>query len=160
MPTIVAKREVLLALPMDENLLTSEDIFMVLEMAHRRYKIGHLQRYHVVIWIHDDNLTNCGGRHEAARRVPVNLSIEAYYRKVLQSFPLTPDQTAFVRRRLADHCAWMLAYQGFLPLGDYRRTREYLWKAIRLRPWHASYWKTYASTFVKQLRRQAATEKP
>ncbi len=148
---LVVRREACADLRWDEELVGPEDCLMPLEIARRRLGVAHLQRYHVVYWMHDDNLTNCAGRQETSRRIALNLGFELFYRKVLGSFPLTPEQRGYVEGKLAEHCVWHLAYNGYMQQGDFRHAREYIRKGLRLRPWNARYWKTYLGTFAKQL---------
>lgn len=64
---IVGKREVIIETRWDEALKAATDNLYNLKLAASNIKIGHVQEYHAIYWAHDDNITNCGGKHEIGR---------------------------------------------------------------------------------------------
>jgi glycosyltransferase involved in cell wall biosynthesis len=152
--TFVSRRSLFDKVRFDEEIYGLEDCFMWLEIAHRKFRVGHIQRPHAIVWKHDDNTTDCNGMHSPSRRLPVFLGVEALYRKTLSTFALDREQETRVKTLLAEHCVWGLAYNCYLPLGNFTDARRYIRKALQLQPLKPAFWKSYFGTFLKQLLRR------
>lgn len=149
--TFVSHRSLFDKVRFDEDIYGLEDCFMWFEIAHRKFRVGHIQKPHAIVWKHDDNTTDCNGLHTPARRLPAHQGVEVLYRKTLSSFALDSEQKTRIETLLADHCVWGLAYNCYLPLGDFANARRCVRNGLRLRPFKPAFWKVYFGTFVKQL---------
>jgi glycosyltransferase involved in cell wall biosynthesis len=139
--TWVGKREMFEGIPWAEDILGGEDCLYVLELGRHKTRIGHLQKPHVIYWAHEDNVSNYGDTHGPERRIKVWLMFEKYQQRVLEDFPLNAAQRRARNLSLANLYFWKIAYNGYLPLGNIAKAREYFWKAIRLFPLCLPYWK-------------------
>lgn len=149
--TIVARRRVFEEIPWAEGVGAGEDCLFPIAVAHRKFRVAHLQDFHVTYWMHDDNLTNTDGRRSADRMIPVYEGFKHFYLNVLADFPLDTAQKRFISRKLADHLVWNLGYNGYLKASQFDKSRQCFISGIRLRPMQLSYWKAYLSSFGKQL---------
>lgn len=149
--TIVARREVFERLPFDEDLLAGEDCLFPIQVAAEKFRVVHRQAYHVVYWVHDDNMTNRDAAHASERLVAVREAFVRLYRRLLTDYPLNADQRKFVEEQLAEHLVWHLGYSTFLPLGRYGRARACFRAGLRLRPLRGAYWRVLLSSYAKQV---------
>jgi glycosyltransferase involved in cell wall biosynthesis len=150
--TMVIRRDVLAAVRFDESLPPGpEDVFFHLELAYRRAKVAHLQEYHVTYWAHGDNLTLAGGTGDPASKFRLFAAYEKMILRMFEKFRLTRQQRDGMRLWLADLYFWYIGYNCLLQQHDFAGARKYFRKAIRIRPFTYSFWKTYFASFVKQL---------
>jgi glycosyltransferase involved in cell wall biosynthesis len=148
--TIVGKSEWLKSVSWNEQLSAAEDCLYNLELCLNKPRVCHIQAVHALYWVHDDNLSNCSGRHGPARMEPVHRAFIKHLETVLQKHQLTPSQRSFVESRLARNWAWFLGYGCYEKLGRYNDARRCYWNAIKYRPLDFRFWKAIPTTFVKQ----------
>jgi hypothetical protein len=148
--TIVGKSEWLKAVSWNEQISGPDDCLYNLELCLKKPRVCHIQAVHAMYWVHDDNLSNCSGRHGPARMEPVHQAFIKYLETVLREHELTPSQRSFVESRLARNWAWFLGYGCYEQLRRYRDARRCYWMAIRYRPLDLRLWKAIPTSFVKQ----------
>jgi hypothetical protein len=155
--TIVMRRALLDRVRFDEDLLAGEDILFHLELAHCRAKVAHLPRVHVTYWAHGGNLTCAAGLGDVRSKLPLFLAYAQMAIKVPEKFDLSPAERAGFRGWLADLYFWYIGYSIYFKHGDPARARQYFLKAIRIKPWKPSFWKTFLLSY---LTRAAPAEPP
>jgi len=130
-----------------------EDRAFHLELAYHQAKVAHLQSHHVTYWAHGENLSISGGLQDPSTKLPLFLAFEVATLRLNDRLRLnlTPEQRKHGRDWLVHLYFWCIGYNGYLRKGEFRSARRYFLKAIRLRPFAPSLWKTYFVSFLKQL---------
>ncbi|MDO6566324.1 glycosyltransferase family 2 protein [Alteromonas sp. 1_MG-2023] len=131
---IVAQREIIKNIRWDESLKAATDNLYNLRLSAQQLKIGHIQNYHAIYWAHDDNITNCGGNHDAPRMERVQSNFIKYWRIILKDFSLTVEQKRYVKKNLSETLAWHYAYAALEPQEKYVESISVYWSAFLIWP--------------------------
>lgn len=146
---IVAKAEVLKANRWNEALYAAEDNLHNLVLSASNIRVGHIQEFHTIYWAHNDNITNCNGSHTPDKMERILASFVSYWKIILDRFELSSSQKNYVKNELAETYAWQLAYNTLEPQKKFKQANAAYLNALKLRPSHVDYWKSYIKSVIK-----------
>jgi glycosyltransferase involved in cell wall biosynthesis len=146
--TIVCKKNILKKINFHEKLLAATDCLFVRELAYHKIKIAHLQKYHVIYWAHDENITNCGGKKSIKDQIKTNLEFEKYHNIMKNIFNLNWSQKRLINKSLSNLNFWQIGYSGYLQLNDYKNAKKYFIKGLLLDKFNFKMWKTYIKRII------------
>ena len=146
---IVGKSDILKSVRWNESLGNAVDNLYNLEVCAKRINVGHIEDYHAIYWIHDDNLSNVSGSHSPQRMEKLHLGFIKYWQIVANKFNLSNMQKRYVNSNLATTYAWHLGYHTYEPQKKYREAINCYLKAIKYTPYNFKNYFALIKAFVK-----------
>jgi glycosyltransferase involved in cell wall biosynthesis len=127
----------------------AEDQVIVLASAKRGFRFGYLDQVHVVYQVHADNSSGAAQGATLEKRVKVMKSMIQGFEDMRAKVTLTPRENRALNRRLSDDLFWQLGYALFWQNGRRNDALASFRQALRIRPWHWRFWKTYVAAAVR-----------
>jgi len=126
-----------------------EDHFFQMELARDQVRCAYLNDVHVIYWAHGENLTVSGGIAHPRKIEQLYKTYQKQYALMLETFRLSQRQKRSLLDLMAREAFWQIGYNGHLQLGETAEARRWFLKAIRIRPWRFTYWKTLAGSYLR-----------
>lgn len=152
--TLVAKSSLIKSVLFDEDLIWGEDNMYMLDLAHQKPKILHVQKYHVTYWGHDGNLTNCIGLKSESERSKATLGMANFYHKALEKYSDGISINPTFKREAASFLFWQAGYSALATQGNYKDAITYYKLGLKLQPFNVKMLKTLFIHHVKHLYRR------
>lgn len=115
------------------------------------FKVAYLNRVGVLYHVHDSNISDTNSEsldYEKKINTHVEL-LKSYEALLLQCRSKNVEKC--INSHIADLCFWHIGYNGYLQIGDVSKATKYMAKAIKLKPTHAKYYRTYIATLIKSV---------
>jgi glycosyltransferase involved in cell wall biosynthesis len=139
--------------PFKEELLGVEDIYYFLEAVSKRWTIGYLDKVVLRYHIHENNISNVNNQQglNAVKNIDRGRELVKLWTMASQEIRCSRSEKDAMRRRLAGIFGWSLAYHGYCRSGNYWQGFRCSLNAIRLHPFHRSYWKLAGMSAARAL---------
>ncbi len=140
---MLAKRGIFDTVLYPEDIHMNEDSFFVLNVAYHGFKVAFLPKIHLYYHLHDYNTSNVSKINDPKKNIFLGKEQIKFAEKCLKTFQLKLKHKKIIQKRMANCYCWILAYNGYLPLGDLTNFIYYFKQGLILDPLSFKKWKTF-----------------
>ncbi len=145
---MLAKRKVFDKVLYPEDVHMNEDSFFVLNVAYFGFKIAFLPEIQLIYYLHDGNSSNVAKSGDPKKNITLAKQQIKFAKKCLNVFQLKPVHKKILQKRISNCYCWLLAYNGYLSLGDLTNFLYYFKKGLKLDPFDLKKWKTFLKYLI------------
>jgi glycosyltransferase involved in cell wall biosynthesis len=131
------------------ELRNGEDRLFCIRQLFDGTLFAYCDNIHVDYFIHETNSSVVARHSNPADNIAINRSIIAGYQQLKEELQLSRHLQKLLQHRNA-HTWWQLGYKH-LELLEYALATECFWRALKLRPTSARYWKSTVGSYLKRL---------
>jgi glycosyltransferase involved in cell wall biosynthesis len=126
-----------------------EDQAIVISSLKSGFRLGYLDGIHVLYQIHAENSSVAAQGGSVDRRVKIIESLLVGFMEMRRVLSLTWNEKRALGQRLSGDLFWIIGYSLLWENGRRREALRYFRKALRIRPWHWRFWKTYLAAALR-----------
>jgi glycosyltransferase involved in cell wall biosynthesis len=144
MQSSIFKRSIFNKIKFKEYILGVDDGLFNIEAVFNKKIIGYINNIHVKYKIHDTNISSSDQYNKSInKKILINFELEKTWKYIINNLILTHKQRSIIKKQLAELYFWQFGYNCYLKLNDYKKTKEYFLKGLKLNPLNLRYLKTY-----------------
>jgi glycosyltransferase involved in cell wall biosynthesis len=121
----------------------AEDQVVLIRSLVAGYRVGYLNRVHVLYRIHADNSSGSALDAPLEKRLRIQEALVAGFEDMRREVPLDRRQRRALEQRLASTLFWRIGYALLWQSGHTREALEHFRQGLRRWPWDWRFWKVY-----------------
>lgn len=129
----------------------AEDQILVILAAVSGKRIGYIDDVGVVYRVHAENSSAAASGQSLERRLRVYEGVVKGFERLPTRVRLSKREVGALRKLVGDEYFWHLGYGTLWQMGNHEECFRVFHKALRLRPFHLPFWKTYLLCRLRSL---------
>ncbi|MFC4700147.1 glycosyltransferase family 2 protein [Glaciecola siphonariae] len=134
------------------NFRVGEDRLFIIMALKSGFNMGFIDQIHVRYYVHDANISDTNKDSDNyERRIEALERLMTAKNALVDLVDLNKRELKVYKHQVSKELFWELGYALYQASGDYRRAMSTYAKAIKLKPFTPSYYKTYVVSCIKRI---------